>query len=270
MFAPLLPGVAADDVPITHVTNGVHAETWVGPEFAALYGTRLGDGYGARSDGWERLAEVSDAELFAARARRPAAARRRGAPAARRARRASAATRRASTRLGRRGARPAGAHARLRAARADLQAAHAAAARARAADAASCTSTERPVQLLVAGKAHPHDGDGKRLIEEFGAFATGARRAPPRDHARRLRHGARARARRGRRRLAQHAAAPARGLRHERHEGRAQRRAQPLDPRRLVGRVLRPGLRLGDPVGRGGRHRSRRRATRARRRRSST
>ena len=35
------------------------------------------------------------------------------------------------------------------------------------------TSDERPVQLLVAGKAHPHDGDGKRLIEEFGAFATG-------------------------------------------------------------------------------------------------
>ena len=35
------------------------------------------------------------------------------------------------------------------------------------------TSAERPVQLLVAGKAHPHDGDGKRLIEEFGAFAAG-------------------------------------------------------------------------------------------------
>jgi glycogen phosphorylase len=35
------------------------------------------------------------------------------------------------------------------------------------------TSSERPVQLLVAGKAHPHDGDGKRLIEEFGAFAAG-------------------------------------------------------------------------------------------------
>ena len=29
------------------------------------------------------------------------------------------------------------------------------------------------MQLLVAGKAHPHDGDGKRLIEEFGAFAAG-------------------------------------------------------------------------------------------------
>ena len=35
------------------------------------------------------------------------------------------------------------------------------------------TDAERPVQLLVAGKAHPHDGDGKRLIEEFGAFAAG-------------------------------------------------------------------------------------------------
>jgi starch phosphorylase len=32
-------------------------------------------------------------------------------------------------------------------------------------------SAERPVQLLVAGKAHPHDEDGKRLIQEFGAFA---------------------------------------------------------------------------------------------------
>jgi starch phosphorylase len=35
------------------------------------------------------------------------------------------------------------------------------------------TSAERPVQLLVAGKAHPHDTEGKRLIEEFGAFAAG-------------------------------------------------------------------------------------------------
>ena len=42
------PASPSDDVPITHVTNGVHAETWVGPEFAALYRARLGDGYGAR------------------------------------------------------------------------------------------------------------------------------------------------------------------------------------------------------------------------------
>ena len=39
------------------------------------------------------------------------------------------------------------------------------------------------------------------------------------------------------RRVAEQAAPPARGVRHERDEGRAQRRAQLLDPRRLVGRV---------------------------------
>ena len=47
--AALAGARAPTDVPITHVTNGVHAETWVGPEFAALYRARLGDGYGART-----------------------------------------------------------------------------------------------------------------------------------------------------------------------------------------------------------------------------
>ena len=45
----------------------------------------------------------------------------------------------------------------------------------------------------------------------------------------------------GCRRVAEHAAPPARGVRHERDEGRAQRCAQLLDPRRLVGRVAPPG-----------------------------
>jgi hypothetical protein len=40
----------------------------------------------------------------------------------------------------------------------------------------------------------------------------------------------------GRRRLAERAAAAVRGQRHERHEGRRQRRAEPEHPRRLVGR----------------------------------
>ena len=51
---------------------------------------------------------------------------------------------------------------------------------------------DRPVQLVFAGKAHPHDGEGKRLIEEFGAFAAPATCATA-CHAPRLRHGARAR-----------------------------------------------------------------------------
>ena len=41
---------------------------------------------------------------------------------------------------------------------------------------------------------------------------------------------------------------PPRGLRHLGHEGRAERWPQPVDPRRLVGRVVRRRQRLGDPV----------------------
>ena len=79
MFAPLFPGVAPEDVPITHITNGVHAETWVGPEFGALYRTRLGDGYGTRSEGWEALSAADRRRALPGARTREAAPRRRGA-----------------------------------------------------------------------------------------------------------------------------------------------------------------------------------------------
>ena len=169
MFAPLFPGVAVADVPISHVTNGVHAETWVGPEFAALYRARLGDGYGTRSEGWERLAEISDEELFGARTRAREALvgevrRRLAAQAAERGDDASEFAWKAEVldpealTLG--FARRVPTYKRLTLLL-----------RERERLVRILTSSERPVQLLVAGKAHPHDGDGKRLIEEFGAFA---------------------------------------------------------------------------------------------------
>lgn len=46
MFAGLWPGFDPGDVPITSVTNGVHAPTWVAPEIAAL-GTGAGGRTGA-------------------------------------------------------------------------------------------------------------------------------------------------------------------------------------------------------------------------------
>jgi starch phosphorylase len=171
MFAPLWPGLAVADVPITHVTNGVHAETWVGPEFAALYRARLGDGYGTRWEGWERLADISDEELFDARSRARRAlveevrtrlarqAAERGDAALDRAWQAEALDPEALT-LG--FARRVPTYKRLTLLL-----------RERERLARILTSSERPVQLLVAGKAHPHDGEGKRLIEEFGAFAAG-------------------------------------------------------------------------------------------------
>jgi starch phosphorylase len=171
MFAPLFPGVAVDDVPITHVTNGVHAETWVGREFGALYRAHLGDGYGARSEGWEQLASISDAQLFEARAdarlrlvdevRRRLArqALERGDGASESAWLAGVLDPQALT-LG--FARRVPTYKRLTLLLHERERLT-----------RMLTSADRPVQLLVAGKAHPHDAEGKRLIEEFGAFAAG-------------------------------------------------------------------------------------------------
>ncbi|MDX6539061.1 MAG: glycogen phosphorylase [Gaiellales bacterium] len=171
MFAPLWRGVAVDEVPISHVTNGVHAETWVGPEFAAIYRKRLGDGYGARSAGWNRLSSVTDAELFEARAdarlrlvgevrrRLAAQAEERGDAASARTHLAEVLDPQALT-LG--FARRVPTYKRLTLLLNERERL-----------ARILTSAERPVQLIVAGKAHPQDGEGKRLIEEFGAFAAG-------------------------------------------------------------------------------------------------
>ena len=107
---------------------------------------------------------------------------------------------------------------------------------------------ERPVQLIIAGKAHPADDGGKKLIQELVRFADDPEVRhrivflPNYDIA----HGPAALPRL--RRLAEQPAAPLRGVRHVGHEGRPQRWSQPVDPRRLVGRVVRRLQRLGDPV----------------------
>lgn len=59
MFAGLWPGFDAAEVPITSVTNGVHAPTWVAPEVLALRGR-----YGATPGRWDSAAEVPDRELW--------------------------------------------------------------------------------------------------------------------------------------------------------------------------------------------------------------
>jgi starch phosphorylase len=61
---------AADKVPIGHVTNGVHAPTWVAPEIRELLeraGVRLRGAPDEQS--WERAAELDAAELWSAHVR---------------------------------------------------------------------------------------------------------------------------------------------------------------------------------------------------------
>ncbi|MET9662302.1 alpha-glucan family phosphorylase [Streptomyces sp. NPDC006510] len=59
MFAGLWPGFDAAEVPITSVTNGVHAPTWVAPEVF-----RLRNRYGGTPGRWDSAAEVPDRELW--------------------------------------------------------------------------------------------------------------------------------------------------------------------------------------------------------------
>ena len=80
------------------------------------------------------------------------------------------------------------------------------------------------MQIVIAGKSHPADDSGKQLIQQMVKFADDPEVRhriaflPDYDIA----HGPVPLP--GLRRLAQQPAAPARGLRHVRHEGGAERR----------------------------------------------
>jgi starch phosphorylase len=72
MWAPLFPGREVDDVPIGHVTNGVHLPTWMAPPMRALLNRHLGDGWMLRADDpatWEPVADIPDADVWHVRCR---------------------------------------------------------------------------------------------------------------------------------------------------------------------------------------------------------
>ncbi|MGD9796530.1 MAG: alpha-glucan family phosphorylase [Acidimicrobiia bacterium] len=68
MFAPLWPGFPVDEVPITSVTNGVHAHTWVAAEVSDLLARHvLPDWPEAGPERWARLLEAGDDEVWRVR-----------------------------------------------------------------------------------------------------------------------------------------------------------------------------------------------------------
>src|SRR5437879_5650509 len=56
-------GVPSHEVPITHVTNGIHTKTWLAPEFLVLYDKYLGDWEEnlTNEDFWRRVMDIPDA-----------------------------------------------------------------------------------------------------------------------------------------------------------------------------------------------------------------
>jgi alpha-glucan phosphorylases len=169
MFEALWPDFDAEDVPIGSVTNGVHAPTWTDPEVTALAAEKLGTTDTTAAD-WTSSA-VTDGDLWALKRRMRAKlvddARRRMAAAWAEENPGIAApawydelldpdvltigfARRVPT------------YKRLTLMLHDEE-------RLRA----LLTHPERPVQLVVAGKSHPADDEGKRLIQRLVEFSQG-------------------------------------------------------------------------------------------------
>ena len=73
MWRKLYEGRPAAEVPITHVTNGVHLPTWVCQSMAEVYDLHLGKDWKERQDDpamWARIAKVPDEAVWEHHARR--------------------------------------------------------------------------------------------------------------------------------------------------------------------------------------------------------
>jgi starch phosphorylase len=167
MFGALWPGFDSDDVPITSVTNGVHAPTWTDPLLLELSLEKFGTGDTTSVD-WASDA-VSDADLWAVRGKM------REQLVADARRRVSLAWQEQNPGVGDPAwfselldpdvltigfARRVPTYKRLTLMLHDEE-------RLRG----LLLHPDRPIQLVIAGKSHPADDEGKRLIQRLVEFA---------------------------------------------------------------------------------------------------
>jgi starch phosphorylase len=175
MFAGLWPGFDAEEVPITSVTNGVHAPTWVAPEVLRLGARQVGSERAedaltvGGSERWDSVAEIEDQDIWElrrtlreqlvqeVRERLRASWRQRGAGDAELGWIDGVLDPDVLT-IG--FARRVPSYKRLTLMLRD---------RDRLME--LLLHPDRPVQIVVAGKAHPADDSGKRLVQELVRFA---------------------------------------------------------------------------------------------------
>jgi starch phosphorylase len=168
MWQPLFPNKSEDEVPIGHITNGVHVPTWLAPQMRDLYDRHLGIDWPLRQrfpETWQGIEAIDDVELWETqqvlKARLIDFVRRRLVRQAKHRKECDESVARAGCVLdhdvltigfARRFATYKRANLVLRDAERLAEMVGAA---------------DRPVQIVFAGKAHPEDHFGKELIQNI-------------------------------------------------------------------------------------------------------
>jgi len=168
MWHPLYPNIPEEQVPIGHITNGVHVQSWIAPQMSMLLANHLGVDWSRRQrhpEAWSGIDGVDDAELWETqqvlkarliefvRGRLVAQAKKRNDPSARIERFAASLDPNALT-IG--FARRFATYKRAGLVLQDIERM-----------VALIRSSERPIQFVFAGKAHPEDRMGKELIQHI-------------------------------------------------------------------------------------------------------
>lgn len=168
MWSCLWPGRPEEEVPIGHITNGVHALTWLAPEMQEVYDRYLGLDWGRRSgepEAWRNIESVDDGELWethvALKRRLIAFVRRRAAEQAARRGEPAEVIEQAGRALSMDAltigfARRFATYKRAGLVFSELDQV-----------AALVNDPQRPIQFIFAGKAHPRDDPGKHVLREI-------------------------------------------------------------------------------------------------------
>jgi starch phosphorylase len=172
MWTGLFPNRSEEEVPIGHITNGIHVKSWLAPQMKQLYDRHLDPDWSKRSGEaliWEGIDHIDDGELWETHVslkarlldfvRRRAArqAERRGEPAE------TVATARRALSLDTLTigfARRFATYKRSDLVFKDIDKI-----------AALISDPQRPVQFVFAGKAHPHDRPGKAILQRIAQLA---------------------------------------------------------------------------------------------------
>jgi starch phosphorylase len=176
MWAGLTPGKQEDKVPIGHITNGVHVPSWLAPQMFRLYDRHLGTNWHQRSSDartWEGIENVDDGELWethlSLKSQLLEFVRRRAVEQAERRLESREVLQRLAKVLSPDAltigfARRFATYKRANLILADIESL-----------ATMVNDPKRPVQFIFAGKAHPNDEPGKRVLQQIAELMRNSR-----------------------------------------------------------------------------------------------